>query len=164
MRKGIHTREEDLEIHLEACNTAATNSCLGKYTSMFSETKKERRQLHEDFTSGFVEEQKYSETEIKLESVKSENLNEESLSVLEGGAGKTQKRNKSTRLKQDGNTQCKCDRCDKVFATKSDLNRHLKIHSGVKPFQCYQCNKGIYTQTAFDSTSQNTQWRETISM
>lgn len=40
-----------------------------------------------------------------------------------------------------GNQSFKCSTCSKVFARKSDLSRHIKIHSGVKPFKCHHCTK-----------------------
>ena len=38
----------------------------------------------------------------------------------------------------------KCDVCDKVISTKSNLARHKKIHSGVKDYKCRTCGKGFY--------------------
>ena len=34
-----------------------------------------------------------------------------------------------------------CEVCGKAFTVKGQLNRHLKIHSGIKPFKCDFCNK-----------------------
>lgn len=41
----------------------------------------------------------------------------------------------------------KCHHCLKVFAQKSDLHRHIKIHTGVKPFRCTQCPKAFYQRS-----------------
>lgn len=40
----------------------------------------------------------------------------------------------------------KCDLCDKAFAKKSHLNRHMFSHSEEKPFQCSVCGKGVTTR------------------
>ncbi|XP_074657127.1 uncharacterized protein LOC141910295 [Tubulanus polymorphus] len=37
----------------------------------------------------------------------------------------------------------KCDLCDKGFTTKSTLNEHKNLHSGEKPFVCSLCNVGF---------------------
>ena len=41
----------------------------------------------------------------------------------------------------------KCPHCFKVFAQKSDLHRHIKIHTGVKPFGCSLCPKAFYQRS-----------------
>ncbi|XP_060755583.1 zinc finger protein 12-like isoform X3 [Neoarius graeffei] len=41
-----------------------------------------------------------------------------------------------------------CSECGKMFPTSSSYNRHMRIHSGERPFQCAQCNK---TFTQFSS-------------
>lgn len=35
----------------------------------------------------------------------------------------------------------RCQECDKLFASKQNLNEHLHIHSGAKPFFCKVCSK-----------------------
>ena len=37
----------------------------------------------------------------------------------------------------------RCDICEKTFAQKANLHKHLLIHSGSKPFQCYVCGKAF---------------------
>ncbi|XP_022201465.2 zinc finger protein 33A [Nilaparvata lugens] len=34
-----------------------------------------------------------------------------------------------------------CPKCNKVFASRSNLERHSAVHSDVKPFQCVECKK-----------------------
>ncbi|RZF34769.1 hypothetical protein LSTR_LSTR007821 [Laodelphax striatellus] len=34
-----------------------------------------------------------------------------------------------------------CPKCNKVFASRSNLERHSTVHSDVKPFQCVECKK-----------------------
>lgn len=37
----------------------------------------------------------------------------------------------------------KCQVCDKSFTTMGNLNLHVKIHSGQKPYKCRVCLKGF---------------------
>lgn len=45
-------------------------------------------------------------------------------------------------IKETFDNDNKCDKCDKVFSTKSNLTRHQKICKGIiNPFECQKCNK-----------------------
>ncbi|KAM7347583.1 uncharacterized protein ACRADG_007134 isoform 2-T3 [Cochliomyia hominivorax] len=36
-----------------------------------------------------------------------------------------------------------CDKCDRDFSTKTNLNRHMQSHGGNKPFSCLECKKSF---------------------
>ena len=36
-----------------------------------------------------------------------------------------------------------CPICGKQFATKHNLNQHIRVHSGERPFGCPVCGKGF---------------------
>ncbi|XP_057175700.1 zinc finger protein 184-like [Triplophysa rosa] len=64
-------------------------------------------------------------------------IGEESLSCL------NTEQNFSPKMSQiaatDKKVSCTCPQCGKIFTRKSKLNRHIKIHTGERPYRCDQC-------------------------
>ncbi|KAI4893818.1 hypothetical protein NFI96_014917 [Prochilodus magdalenae] len=42
----------------------------------------------------------------------------------------------------------KCASCDKAFAKPSQLERHVRTHTGERPFKCLQCDKAFNQKSA----------------
>ncbi|XP_078485488.1 zinc finger protein Ci-ZF(C2H2)-42 [Ciona intestinalis] len=56
------------------------------------------------------------------------------------GKGRSTKR-PSRVLPQDRPYACPMQGCDKKFSRTDELNRHVRIHTGVKPFTCPECQR-----------------------
>ena len=49
-----------------------------------------------------------------------------------------------------GEKPYKCETCGKAFGDKSNLIKHIRIHTGEKTFRCYKCNKTLKTESEFE--------------
>ena len=49
-------------------------------------------------------------------------------------------------LQHEKERKFKCEFCSKIFRRKSDVDRHIRIHSGIKPHKCNICGKGFGTK------------------
>ena len=47
--------------------------------------------------------------------------------------------------------RCTFEGCDKTFTRKSNMTRHLKLHYGIKPFNCDFCGKSFARKSDFQA-------------
>ncbi|CAK5090937.1 unnamed protein product [Meloidogyne enterolobii] len=50
-----------------------------------------------------------------------------------------------------GERPYKCPHCEKAFTASSILRTHIRQHSGEKPFKCTVCGKSFASHAAHDS-------------
>ena len=53
----------------------------------------------------------------------------------------------STNMSQNSTYQFRCNLCDKYLSSKNSLLRHIRTHTGEKPYECTQCGQR-FTQIA----------------
>ena len=61
--------------------------------------------------------------------------------VQEKSESETESKRDRVFISSDPREIYKCDLCKKSFTRVDSLGRHIKIHTGAKPFQCKFCDK-----------------------
>lgn len=54
---------------------------------------------------------------------------------------------KANPTKGSNTSQNECEQCGKLYPSSSSLNRHLRVHLGIRPFVCEKCHKRFASRT-----------------
>ena len=58
----------------------------------------------------------------------------------------------------------KCKYCNKVFTQQGHLKSHERIHTGIKPYKCKHCNKAFTQQGNLEAHERRSYRCQTIQM
>ena len=61
-----------------------------------------------------------------------------------------------------GERPYECEHCGKKFNHNRNLKTHLRIHTGERPYECEHCGKKFKDNSKFENTFEDTYRRETI--